>query len=461
MWTLLLAAALTLTACGAGARGDDGDAGGADAALDREAHVSGTVWAPGNGPGQVAAGQEIPIADALIAASGDPPPDIPQQAYCDQCMEQAGGYSTHSDARGVFDLPLPPGTYHLIIQKGQFRREQLLEVGEREQLALTAVQSSLPAHHDPASGQWTPHLAVGIGASDDIQDVLGKMGLGGVSADGVLDAAMLGDHIDYYDDGGRVDITSGSLIALLSDLPRMKTYHVIFIGCTDTDGFSDLLFTSPVVRQNLRDYVAAGGKLYVTDWSAEWEDIAFPEFIQFASDADNTSRTCSGVCTGSGGDDPTCCSRGDGSSVAGDGYTSTTSKAVDQGLHDWLDGQMGPIYTADEAIGRGTMNADGFVIGGNWDRIQALPTVPLGLDMDGNPVSEIAKVWVSGDWGSESGGGGVHPLTVTFEPNGCGRVMYSTYHTADLSHPGLLPQERVLLYLILQIGECKSGPVIP
>jgi hypothetical protein len=55
----------------------------------------------------------------------------------------------------------------------------------------------------------------------------------------------------------------------------------------------------------------------------------------------------------------------------------------------------------------------------------------------------------------------VHPLTVTFEPNGCGRVMYSTYHTADLSHPGLLPQERVLLYLILQIGECKSGPVIP
>ena len=39
-------------------------------------------------------------------------------------------------------------------------------------------------------------------------------------------------------------------------------------------------------------------------------------------------------------------------------------------------------------------------------------------------------------------------------------MLYSTYHTAESTHVGLLPQERVLLYLIMEIGVCKTGPVI-
>ena len=48
------------------------------------------------------------------------------------------------------------------------------------------------------------------------------------------------------------------------------------------------------------------------------------------------------------------------------------------------------------------------------------------------------------------------PLTVTYEPTGCGRVLFSTYHTTDSTHVGLVPQERVLLYLIMQIGMCQE-----
>ena len=52
------------------------------------------------------------------------------------------------------------------------------------------------------------------------------------------------------------------------------------------------------------------------------------------------------------------------------------------------------------------------------------------------------------------------PFTVTFEPTGCGRVLYSAYHTTDFPHLGLVPQERVLLYLIMEIGVCTMDPIL-
>ena len=51
-------------------------------------------------------------------------------------------------------------------------------------------------------------------------------------------------------------------------------------------------------------------------------------------------------------------------------------------------------------------------------------------------------------------------MTVTFEPTGCGRVMYSTYHTTAGRHAGLYPQERILLYLIMEIALCSDHPIV-
>jgi hypothetical protein len=63
--------------------------------------------------------------------------------------------------------------------------------------------------------------------------------------------------------------------------------------------------------------------------------------------------------------------------------------------------------------------------------------------------------------GSGPNTGGVkQPLTVTFQPTGCGRVMFSTYQTANGHHPGLYPQERILLYLIMEIAVCSDNPVV-
>ena len=56
----------------------------------------------------------------------------------------------------------------------------------------------------------------------------------------------------------------------------------------------------------------------------------------------------------------------------------------------------------------------------------------------------------------------IYPMTLGF-PYGCGRVLYTTYHTVgEMSgpHAGLEVQERILVYLIMEIGVCQSGPIL-
>ena len=79
----------------------------------------------------------------------------------------------------------------------------------------------------------------------------------------------------------------------------------------------------------------------------------------------------------------------------------------------------------------------------------------MGLGPNGKPKSIAPRIWMGNNAG--------HPATVSFE-HGCGRVLFSTYHTegetVDAAVPrvaGLLPQELALLYVILQVDVCL-GP---
>ena len=54
---------------------------------------------------------------------------------------------------------------------------------------------------------------------------------------------------------------------------------------------------------------------------------------------------------------------------------------------------------------------------------------------------------------------GPKPLAVTYEPTGCGKVLYTTFQTANASHVGLYPQERILIYLIMEIQTCSDNPI--
>jgi hypothetical protein len=448
--TLVLALGLVAVACGPGASSDD-DGGGRpdgggdspDAYQGTPATLSGRVWFPNQAPGQAAPGEEIPVFGAQIYLSVNRPPPIPQTVYCERCDDAPAGtvYSSHD---GSFQLIGIPGTYWLVIQKAQFRLEQQITLGAGD-LVLPASQTTLPSHHDPDNGAWIPRIAIALGSSDQIEDVLGKAGLGEFNTQ-TNRFVSGGGEVDVYNYGttpspGNVGVTR----ELFTDLARMRQYHLILFPCS-TSMTSMPELSNETYLQNIRRYVNEGGKLYVTDWSGEAMDRPFPPQIRLGDPgADSVGTYDPQALTG------TLSVLGD---ADGSSYTSNDAEVVDGDLNAWLGLQFGP---APNNPTPSIFNPNSFQVTGNWNWIAGLTSVQVGVDDDDLPIYDDPKTWVVG---SRSAGGGKNPLSVTFEPTGCGRVMYSTYQTANGSHRGLYPQERVLLYLIMEIGVCQSGPIV-
>lgn len=408
--------------------------------------VAGRVWAPGNAPGMVPAGQEIPISGAVVYLTPTRPDPIPQHAYCEECTA-VPARTVETDAQGRFRIDNGPvGEQWLVIQKGQFRIERQVNIVSGEVELLTDAETTFPASHNPDAGDWIPRIALASGSYDHLEDIFGKIGMGAVDSSGAYRPETAAGYFDVWTNGGRTftGAERGSLTDLVNNLDNMLQYHIIFIPCSGDSNTGAL--NSALALQNIRDYIEAGGNLYVTDWSGEWHDNVFPAFLTYdgfgvdtpANAWDAAAERWSIARFGSA----------DGSS-----YDSPDAEAVDRALFDWLNGQQGPTA---ESTSVSTFNAGEFYVEGNWNWISATSRVQIGTDRDGEPIYNEPRVYVIGSQNSPFGSSGKRPLTVTYEPVGCGRVLYSTYHTTDSTHVGLVPQERVLLYLIMEIGTCRD-----
>ena len=238
---------------------------------------------------------------------------------------------------------------------------------------------------------------------------------------------------------------------LLSDLDAMLEYQIIFMPCAEYHTYRSLL-SNPLIRNNIRDYVYEGGKLYITDYAYDNLEQVWPEYIDFlAPDGDGNADGHIG--------DP------DYMGIAAMGTLMYWSplKSLDQILTGWL-----------AAIGS---SVDGtFRSEGNWVNIDDVGVGEQCCDENGQPVMVRPEVVASGPngfdpfigdfgpshdtWDEAEAEGANHPHTLQF-PFGCGRVMYSTYHTVDWSArvADLDVQERVLLWLILEISVCDPNPI--
>ncbi len=469
---LLVSAAVFLATAGCAtrstARGDGGtgiiDGSGGDGSRGDgsvipnpgpNAIVTGRVWAPGNAPGMVPAGHEIPVFGAVVRLTSGMPEPIPSTAYCQRCVEVSGihGIAAHD---GSFSIAgITPGDYYLVVEKGQFRIQTPITLLAGETRAIEQELTTLPSIADPAAGRFVPRVAVASGNYDDLQDVLGKMQIGTVNASGTYEVAPGSESIDFYTNGGEEYGTpAGSLEDLVSNLDRMRQYHIIFIPCAADDNTSALQSQSNL--RNIRDYVALGGKLYVTDWSGEWMDNVFPAQLTLQNDdgigfgSENADTPASAYDAASNSWDTSLFGDADG-----DSYDSNNAEVVDDDLFAWLNGQMGP--DAEDPTIIGTFDPSHFDVVDSWNTIEMTTPVQVGLDEEGLPLIDSPKAYVIGGHGTETP---KLPLTVTFEPAGCGRVLYSTYHTTDTAHAGLVPQERILLYLIMEIGVCIEEPIL-
>lgn len=398
-----------------------GGAGGCQGAPNDLA-LQGTVWAP-NGV--------IPVSGALVYTSAGQPDGIPQEVYCAECEElDCDDRFTTTAADGSFTLnTYAQGANYLVVQKGQFMRVTPINFGTGAE-TLDDELTTLPGENDPENGLFIPLIAVGNGQYDRLEDGLGKFGLGDTLIENFEERLVPGtEPFDLWDNGqdpAADGFTSqGTFAQLISSPQNLAQYHMIFAPCSTDDYVSSL---TPQNVQNIRDWVAAGGRWYVSDWANEWLIEVFPEY---------QNLSCSG---GS-------CDNGAYDSMA---------DVLDDGLLEWLEAMPAPLQDINPLNDEShptLFDLPQVQTVDNWSGIQDILPV-LVDDGKGGQIDVGHKVWLQGPGGTI---GGVHPLTVTGQ-FGCGKLQFTSYHMAEFfDYVGLSPQELVLLYTILEIGVCQEA----
>ncbi|HND09491.1 MAG TPA: hypothetical protein PKO07_06640 [Pseudomonadota bacterium] len=422
---LLLFSSLALSAC----------------AVDREVSddpaANGVKPGPGPGPGPgpipnpstgkltgkvVAPEGTIPISGALVYVVPYAPTAIPDAVYCDKCVHIPDG-TPHTTTKpdGTFELDASTGNYYLVVQKGAFRRVRQISIVEGAQ-QIPKDKTTLPAITDKMNGDDIPKIAVVVGAWDPIEVVLARMGLKAtISKDLLGKAQVLAKDAPafaiYGLQGLGLPSPYPSVNTLLTDPKELGKYHILFLPCSGGTNQMDtgpkctgVFNTDARVKSNLADFVAKGGRIYVSDWSYEYVRQVFPGYITWRGESTQIGSACSG----------------------GGGNQSVYKK--ESGLDAWLQAQGKSLSEVKDA----------------WTAIASVQD-KMDIDADGKMSKITPKVWVET----------TSPVTASVQ-HGCGRVLYTTYHTQPTSETSgaLEPQALALLYLILEVGVCIDPLVI-
>jgi hypothetical protein len=373
--------------------------------------------------------------DPVYAASVYVPQQIPEfsgTVQCEVCNDPIGGnpiVSATTDVNGTFTLENVPvaAQVPIVIQKGRFRRILMLNINGCTANPLTADQARLPRNKSEGD---LPKMAVAVGDYDQIECVLRSIGID----ESEFTAPGGGGAVEMYDNGGGFGFGGASEFeGLLTNSTKLQTYNLVFINCTGNT--FDMLKNPTAAKTNLYNYVSSGGRLYVTDWSYDYmEQVSqFAPYIYYDGGGSMTAPQ------------PV--------HMAADALDVTPFNATvaDATLSQWLQ--------AAGATTSSTVKIQDLL--GDWVLMDS-----TAMDQTTYP----SQTWVHGNTN-----GADRPLTVTFDYNMCGKVLYSSYHTRD---PGgadplggntfpsyckstaktMIAQEKILEYLILEISSCV-GPI--
>jgi hypothetical protein len=399
-------------AAGEGGQGAGGGLalGGGGSTTSSAAHLKGKVVAPEG---------SIPISGALVYFSPTPPPAIPDGVHCDRCVKLDDSIPyTQTNPDGTFDLGTGTGDGYFVVQKGSFRRVRKVTVPQGD-TAVPIEFSTMPSRMDKANGDDIPRIAVVLGAWDPIELVLARMGLEAkVTKDFLGRARVLSKDATSFAIYGLHDLGEVSPYppanTLITTPGEIEKYDIVFFPCSGgTDGdpsggglaCSGVFLSNPSVLSTLDGFVRKGGRVYASDWSYEYVRQVFKGFVTWKGE----NQQIGSACESGGGEE--------------------SASAPDEGLAAWLKAQGQDLVSVKDA----------------WTHVDGVhPT--MDVDADGKPTTETPKVWVSA---------GSKPAATSFR-HGCGRVLYSTYHTQPTSETNgpLEPQALSLLYLILEVGVC-------
>ncbi|MFO0622725.1 MAG: hypothetical protein U0745_15135 [Polyangia bacterium] len=383
-----------------------------------------------------------PIREAIVyVPSSGVPEEFPSEVSCEVCNSPVGGVPVTQAITGIdgtFELKRVPVTDNtpIVIQKGRWRKMTRIKVEKCERQALSAEDARLPRTQGEGG---IPRMAVAVGNWDAIECVLRGVGL----SEREFSAPSGSGAVHLYNNRTDGDGAPGSVNVreLLTDLKKMKQYNLIFLNCSD-DTYSASLLTNAQVKKNLVDYAAAGGRIYVTDWSYDFIGQP-PEFAPYICFNDN--KPCTDLSP-------------HGRFTATDGFRT---------------GSVNPLWAEIDQSHQGGKNLASWMAmladpspGGKVKVVDDVGSWVLMRQTAQDQTKYPSTTWL---WGTIKGER--RPVTVSFDypaQNACGKVLYSSYHTREHNESGLFPaycpktkliaQEQVLEYLIFEISSC-IGPI--
>jgi hypothetical protein len=169
--------------------------------------------------------------------------------------------ATVTDDQGRFTLvDVPVGHWTVHAELGSFTQDVIVDVTPN---ATTAI-----ADNDLCVAQKDVKIAVITGTGDQIEDLLDSLTL------------------TYSKYSGK-DQWSAEGMPFLMNLSEMKKFDIIFVDCGAAHSGSggsniDLGSKAAIIHQNLKDYVAAGGSVYGSDWALVFPHSVDPTKIDFA-----------------------------------------------------------------------------------------------------------------------------------------------------------------------------------
>ncbi len=423
MWMRQVFASLPITGClalamapacgasdphGLGA-GSTPDSGGTGVILPDAEAFSDAAPAPiGAITGKVVAPEgTIPIAGALVYLTRNEPGPLPTRVYCDKCVRVDSHAFTYSAPDGSFRLPVhAEGAQFIVTQKGQFRRVRRVDVARGDQ-RVNADDTRLPGRNDAVNGDTIPKMKVMMANWDAIANSLRKLGVVEFDAPPpVTFPPTFPPTIPPPDN-------------TLTDANLLGNYHIVFIPCSGSSAGEPgasvactwIYAPTGEGKRIMKEFIKAGGKLYVTDWSYEYVNQTWPGFVQFQSQG-------------------------------GTGIGSACTVGAYSGAARWDDPSLGQWMSA---IGEGNAQLEK-----SYVRIEST-RAQQGVDEEGRAATITPKVWAS-----SVVDGNPRIATVSFQ-DGCGRVLYSTYHAEGTDSGGsntLLAQEKALFHILLEVATC-------
>jgi hypothetical protein len=441
-------------------------------AEDQPTRLSGRVISPGRTDGDT--GNQVGVPNAIVYILRGPSADVlPAMAAgiptggtsCDRCEEQDLGpvlVGAVTDSNGNYTLEgqVPVDEpFVLVVKAGKFRRAQTYRLPAAAACTTTTIPEALPDNptrlpRSSADGLAVnlPRVAVTTGEIDAMECVLEKMGIShdefsNPGADGGATPRVHlyrgGPNTDTPPGrGARIDNDTPHDSALYGDLARMQRYDMVVSDCEGLS-WDDDLAESNTSGARVREYVNRGGRLFASHLSFTWLNgngtTAYNEATPFETGLGPAAT-----------------------------WTMDFNPLIDQG-------------TGKIAIGRtlASPRIDAFAAWMSNEGIASAPDYTFQLQEPRSMATAIAApseefVFLTDNSNRTQQFSFNTPLGAP-EGGACGRVAYSGFHVsfgggsapfANATFPAhcsgnLTNQEKVLLYMLFDLGACVGTPPEP